>query len=465
MNRSWPNISEAAKLIRRGELEPLELVDACLDRIRKFDSLVQAWVVVDADTARREAERLGQMACRGDYLGPLHGIPIGVKDIFDVHGLPTKAGSRLREGHVASSDATVVARLRQQGAIILGKTVTTQFACFDPSVTRNPWNLNHTPGGSSSGSAAAVAMGMCLAALGSQTGGSITRPASYCGVAGLKPTFGAVSTRGVVPVSFHLDHVGVIAPCVEDLLIMFAAIADRPLLESIDVLSGEDDKRGTEIFDRKRSTENPPRLYVIEDFFLEQADDSGRQATRAAIGKLVGDNTVQSLPLPDSFGEVHTMHRRIMAVEAAEVHQQQYTADPSAYSPFIASLIEEGLSIAAVDYAAALKHQQQFRQAINAMFPAGSIALTPATKTPAPATLETTGDPAFNSPWSCAGLPTVNIPCGLAPDGMPCGLQLVAALNSESHLLAAALWCEHRLGFHASPPVLRSVRGMSRHAH
>src|SRR6516165_2673084 len=219
-------IHEAADAIRQKKITPIELVEQCLANIDRWEEHVHAWVFVDRDGARAEAKRLTDELARGQYRGPLHGIPIGVKDIFDVFDWPTAAGSKLWANSIARQDAEVIRQLRQAGCIFLGKTVTTQYASFDPPVTRNPWNLSRTPGGSSSGSAAAVATGMCLGALGSQTGGSITRPASYCGVAGLKPTFGLVSCEGVVPLAASMDHPGPIAPCVEDLAIMLRAMLD-----------------------------------------------------------------------------------------------------------------------------------------------------------------------------------------------------------------------------------------------
>ena len=190
-------ITSAAAALRRGETTPGELVEQCLARIACYEPQVKAWVSVDAEGARKTAALLHSEFLQGHDRGPLHGIPIGIKDLIDIEGWPTQAGSPLRREHRAECDAPLVARLRAAGAIILGKTVTTEFACFDPSPTRNPWNLTRTPGGSSSGSAAAVALGMCYGAVGSQTGGSIIRPASFCGVAGCKPTHGAVSLAGV----------------------------------------------------------------------------------------------------------------------------------------------------------------------------------------------------------------------------------------------------------------------------
>src|SRR5438874_4144316 len=224
-------IHEAAADIRAGRLSPVDLLESCLGRIDRYEDRIRAWVLVDRDGARAEAKRLTDELKRGQYRGPLHGIPVGIKDIFDVFDWPTAAGSRLWANSIARQDATVVRKLREAGAVFVGKTVTTQYASFDPPPTRNPWNPQRTPGGSSSGSAAAVAMGMCLGALGSQTGGSIARPASYCGVAGCKPAYGRVSCRGVVPLAASMDHPGPIAPCVRDLAVVLQAIAGPDRLD------------------------------------------------------------------------------------------------------------------------------------------------------------------------------------------------------------------------------------------
>src|SRR5262245_59257477 len=219
-------IHEAAEAIRRKQLTPIELLDQCLDRIAKHEERVRAWVFVAREEAREQAKQLTKELERGQYRGPLHGIPIAVKDIFDVFDWPTAAGSKLWANSVARKDSTAVERLRQAGAVFVGKTVTTAFASFDPPPTRNPWDAKRTPGGSSSGSAAAVACGMCLGALASQTGGSITRPAAFCGVASIKPTYGRIAVDGVVPLAPSMDHVGVMANSVRDLAILLGALSD-----------------------------------------------------------------------------------------------------------------------------------------------------------------------------------------------------------------------------------------------
>jgi aspartyl-tRNA(Asn)/glutamyl-tRNA(Gln) amidotransferase subunit A len=428
------NLCDAATKVCERELSATALVGACLEKIHQHEDRVCAWVLVDEENARREARRLDDELAQGKIRGPLHGIPIGVKDIFDVIGLPTQAGSPILRGNVARSDAPVVARLRRAGAVILGKTVTTEFACFDPPPTRNPWNLAHTPGGSSSGSAAALSAGMCLGALGSQTGGSITRPASFCGVCGLKPTFGRLSVQGVYPIAFHLDHPGPMARTIGDLAVLWS------------VLSDEETPPAKEL--------SPPRLALLQGFFHEMADADARAATREAVERLqVKGATVETVALPEEFLEVHSVHRRIMAVEAAEHHRTQYQAHRKQYGPSISALIEEGFAVSAVDYAAALKQQSIFRAAAMELLQGYDALVTPATVTPAPPSLETTGNPAFNSPWSLAGLPTVSLPCGLSPGGMPCGLQLAGPWRAEGRLLHAAAWCEEKLAFRDSPPL------------
>jgi aspartyl-tRNA(Asn)/glutamyl-tRNA(Gln) amidotransferase subunit A len=447
------SIQMAAEGVRSGQLSPGELVEQCLDRIERFDGQVRAWVMVDAVGSRRQAAHAAEELRRGHDRGALHGIPIGIKDIIDVDGWPTEAGSRLCRGHVARRDATLVARLRQAGAVILGKTVTTEFASFDPPPTRNPWNRDRTPGGSSSGSAAAVAMGMCLGAIGSQTGGSITRPASFCGVAGCKPSFGRVSLAGVVPLSFHLDHPGPIARNVEDLEILLRAIAGPDDADPL-CLSGSlsDDSTGPQ-----PGGASAPRLGVIEQFFLEHAQPQVRDGFHSAVEKLRSAGIeFGTARVAGSFEEVITMHRRIMAVDAAEAHHQWFPARRAEFGPKIAELLDEGVRTSAVDYAAALRHQVAFRCQMARAFAGFDALLTPATTSPAPGR-ETTGDPRFNAPWSYCGLPTVSIPCGLSADGLPLAVQLIGRPLDDLRLLAIAARCEQAFEFEGVPPLLLSA--------
>jgi aspartyl-tRNA(Asn)/glutamyl-tRNA(Gln) amidotransferase subunit A len=444
-----PTIHEASELLRAGRTTSRELVDACLARIDRFEDRVQAWVLVDAEGARRQAAERDAELQAGRRRGLLHGVPIGIKDIIDVAGWPTLAGSRLRIGNVAAYDAPVVAKLRDAGAVILGKTVTTEFASFDPPPTRNPWNLARTPAGSSSGSAAAVALGMCIAAMGSQTGGSITRPAAYCGVAGCKPTYGRASLSGIVPLSFHLDHPGPIARDVTDLAIMLSAIAGYDPQDpiSIDIPAPP--------YTAESARETPPRLGLLTGFFAEAAAPDVQASVDEALAKLAAAGaTVDRVLPPPSFADVIVNHRRIMAIDAATHHRNNFPERRAEYGPCIAALMDEGLAATVVEYAEALEHQKRFARDLELKLAGYDALVTPATTTTAPGP-ETTGDPRFNAPFSYAGLPSVCFPCGLSSvDQMPVGLQLIGGRWAEGPLLSVAHWCEAEIGFSARPSLL-----------
>jgi aspartyl-tRNA(Asn)/glutamyl-tRNA(Gln) amidotransferase subunit A len=449
-------ITAAAELIRRGDLTPVELLDQCLARVARYEPMVRAWVVLDRDGAREQAERLTAELKAGQNRGPLHGIPVGIKDIIDVFDLPTGCGSKLWANSYARRDATCVERLRQAGAVILGKTVTTAYASFDPPITRNPWNLDRTPGGSSSGSAAAVACGMCLGALASQTGGSITRPASYCGVYSLKPTYGRVSVDGVLPLAPSLDHVGVMANCVRDLAILFRTIAGA---------DPRDPGTGRSIvpdpFGERYTSPRDPEIGVehhwmcgTDDFFSTRSAPTVREVFDATIRKLGADEPtadmigrLQPVSLPPGFAEIPDRHQTVMAVEAAAYHELRFRKRPDDYPPKIASLINLGLHTPAPEYARCKRHQEQLTDELRARF---RLLLVPATPGPAPFA-ESTGDPVFNSPWSYTGMPVVSLPVGWSPDGLPIAVQLVAKRGQEDDLFRTAAWVEQVVGFAHRP--------------
>ena len=427
--------------IRAGERSPLEIVEQCFKQIGRLEDQVHAWVLLNSNGTRQQAIQLGEELAAGTDRGPLHGIPIAIKDIFDVAGWPTLAASPVRRGHLAQRDAEVVARLRRAGAIILGKTVTTEFASFDPPPTLNPWNRGRTPGGSSSGSAAAVASQMCPAALGSQTGGSITRPASFCGVAGCKPTYGEVSCDGVVALAPSMDHPGPIANTAKDLAILLAAMTDAPPAQT--------DSR------EKKS------LGLLETFFMEVCEEPIHAATVAALERLKECGySIEPVKIPSElrFPRVIELHRRIMAYEAGQYHKQNFATKRDQYGPQIASLIEEGLALPQAAYEEARAAQGPFRQQIEALLADGQLdaLVLPATVTTAPS-VTTTGDPRFNSLWSYGGVPTVSIPCALASDGLPASLQFVGAAGRTFDVLAVAAGCEDVLDFNTVPPIVSEV--------
>ena len=436
----------AAEDIRLGRRSPVDVLESCLVRIDALEAHVRAWVFVDRTGARAEAERLTGELRQGHYRGPLHGIPVGIKDIFDVFDWPTAAGSRLWQQSVARQDATAVRRLREVGAVLMGKTVTTPYASFDPPPTRNPWNAERTPGGSSSGSAAALACGMCLGALGSQTGGSITRPAAYCGVSGCKPTYGRVSCHGVVPLAASMDHPGPMARCVPDLALLLQAIAgpdpldpacaDRPVPDYWAAL--------------ERSA--PPRLGRLRGLFEEKADPAVRtMADRAAARLAAAGAAVVDVSLPSAFTEVLPRHRVVMAVEAAMFHELRLRQHPEDYGPNIRALLEEGLACPAPEYARCKDHQRRLTGLMGSCFADVDGLLAPGATCPAP-DATTTGDPAFNSPWSYTGLPVVSFLSGWTTEGLPLALQVIGRPFGEAELLGIAAWCEARLGVEQRDP-------------
>ncbi len=426
-------IHEAAEAIKGRRVTPIELVEQCFAAIDRWEPHVQAWVFVDRDYALAEAKRLTAELEKNRYRGPLHGIPIGVKDIYDVFDWPTACGSKLWANSIARQDAPVVAALREAGAIFLGKTVTTQYASFDPPVTLNPWNLKHTPGGSSSGSAAAVSTGMCFGALGSQTGGSITRPASYCGIAGCKPTYGLLPLEGIMPLAHSMDHPGPMAHNVMDLALMMRGMI------------GQFREEAANYAEKAAVASSRPRFGRVRQLFEEKADETVRDMMDEIAHRFSQDGAeVKEAVLPAGFSDVIARHRIVMAVEAAQYHEMRLRRHPDDYSPRIRGLLQEGLDCPAPEFARTKEHQEALTGAMHYLLIGDQILLTPATTGPAPLA-DTTGDPAFNSPWSYTGLPTISIQTGYYVDGLPLAIQLVAGPNREDLLFSVAAWCEKRL--------------------
>jgi len=420
-------VAEASKLIRGGKLSPVDLLESTLRRIEALEPKVEAWVTLDSHGARAAAKKMADEAEHGEVRGPLHGIPVGLKDIYDTAGLRTTMGSPLYASHVPVSDAEVVRRLREAGAVVVGKTETTEFAYLDPAPTRNPWNPEHTPGGSSSGSAAAVSSMMVPLAFGSQTGGSTIRPASYCGVVGLKPTYDLISREGIFPLAWSLDHVGLLTRTVDD-----AAFA-------LDAVAGTQTSRVVKA--------PPPRIGVPKEFYVRTAYDEVKQGFDSALRRLEGRGAeIVDMRLPKSFGAVHDAHRIIMAVEAAAVHEKGFKQKMGGYRQNIRGYVASGILVPATSYLQAQRMRRRFTGEMLAAMEGLDCVLTPSTTSPAPQGLGSTGDAAFNSPWSLTGFPTITVPSGLTNQRLPLGVQLTAPPFEEARLMGAARWCESVLG-------------------
>ena len=417
--------ARAASLIAEGALSPIALLESSLARIAARDAEIRAWVRVDEAGARAVAREREAEARAGRLRGPLHGVPVGIKDIFHVAGMTTTCGAAPAFHVAATEDAAAVARLRAAGAIILGKAHTTEFAYFEPGPTRNPWNVAHTPGGSSSGSAAAVAARMAPLALGTQTVGSVLRPAAYCGVVGFKGTHGLISTEGVVPLAWSLDHVGVFARAVADVALTAGVLAGRPLAGP---------------------TPRPPRLALASEL-IDRATPETAAAVRATVERLTrAGATIEEVKLPGSFAGVHAAGRGVLEVEASAYHEELYRAHADAYRPRTRELIEGGLARPAVAYARAQRARLAFREEAMPLLAAHDALLSPTAPGTAPEGLAT-GDPWFCAPWSFAGVPACSLPSGMSAAGLPHAVQLVAAAERDAELLAVAAWCERVLDF------------------
>jgi aspartyl-tRNA(Asn)/glutamyl-tRNA(Gln) amidotransferase subunit A len=439
-------LSEMIQQVSRKKLSPVTLAESLLKRIDLLEASIQAWVTVDRGKVLEEARRCEKEITRGRKRGPLHGIPVGVKDIFYTAGMKTTGGSKILADFIPSFDSTAVARLKQAGAIILGKTETTEFAHADPAPTRNPWNREHTPGGSSSGSAAGVATGMCPGALGSQTGGSILRPASYCGVVGLKPTYGRTSRYGVLPFSWSLDHVGVLTRTVGDAAILLQALA------GFDPLDPTTSREPAPDYARARRSSRTPLIGVVEDFYRENSEPQVWKNTEEVLARLSKAGAkVEAAKMPGSFATVHDAHRIIMRTEGAAFHQPLYQKHRELYRPKLRELVEIGSLIPGVDYLTAHRIKREFRRHMDRVMERYDLLLTPSTSSPAPRGLESTGDAWFQVPWSFSGLPTVSIPSGFSKEGLPLGVQLVGKSFCERDFLTMARWCEREIQASLTP--------------
>ena len=442
-------IVEAAERIRTGEISSVDLATSLLSLIDELDPKLHAWVTIDREDVLGAAHERDRRADQGNILGSLHGVPVGLKDIYYTAGMKTTACSKILADFVPTYDATSVARLKDAGAIVLGKAVTTEFATSDPSPTLNPWNPAHTPGGSSSGSSVAVATRMCAGALGSQTAGSTCRPASYNGIVGLKGTYGRISRYGVVPVSYSMDTVGILTRTVEDAGVMLGAMA------GYDPNDPSSARWPTEDYlDVLRASTSPPRIGLVREFFLEQCDDETKKHTEE-IAELLAKRgaDVVEVSLPPNFSSIFAAHRTITGVECAAYHEDTFNSRADDYSPKLRSWIEVGKLIPAVHYVQAQRLRRRHRAEMDAMARSVDVLLTPSAPTPAPPLDEgTTGNPVFQAPWTSAGLPTLSIPSGLSAGGLPMGVQLEGPLFGEGKLLAAARWCEKAINLELVPP-------------
>ncbi len=428
---------EAAAKIAGGDISSEELTEACLDRIAAFDGDIRAFVHLDREHALSQARALDERRRNGLPIGPLHGVPIALKDIIDTEDYPTENGSVIFSGRRPLRDATIVGRMREAGAVIIGKTVTTELAFYHPGPTRNPRNLEHTPGGSSSGSAAAVAAGMVPLAIGTQTNGSVIRPASFCGVFGAKPSHGFISRHGMLAHSRLLDQPGVFARTLEDMALL------------LDVIVGYDphdpDTKPVAVAAHRRITVEepplPPKFAFMPTPIWDKATPECREAFEGLADHL-GDR-VDRIELPERFAGAWSVLRTIMAADMAHRHSAIVERAGDVVSQVLRDLLAEGRKTSAVDYFAAVDEARLLAKAFANYFDVYDAIITPAASGIAPKGLGATGDPAFCSMWTLLGLPALSLPILQGEGGLPIGVQFIGQAGDDARLMRTA---HHLLG-------------------
>lgn len=437
-DRSAPHIPiDASHRSRASQHSCEEALADSLSRIAAFDGELMAFVRLDRERAQADAVEQDRRARQGMGVGPLHGFTVGIKDLIDTENVVTACGSPILVDRVAARDAAVVARLRAAGAIVVGKTVTTEFATFDPPPTRNPWNQRHTPGGSSAGSAAAVAAGMVRGALGTQTAGSVIRPAAYCGVVGYVPSPGLISRRGIYPCSWSLDRVGLFARSVDDVASMAAALVEADLRcpTPRSAASGRADELA------------PPRVGVLTSMF-ERGNRGAAQKVVSVAKRLAAQGWLVQDVDPWPYFEVgFPAHATIMRAEMATVHSDMYRRDRRRYAPRVASIIEAGLRIGAADYLRAQQLRRGYRFAMAKVLNQVDALLLPSATGPAERGHASIGDPVMSIPATFGGLPAITLPAGLSPGGLPLGVQLIGGRYQDAYLVQIARRLEQILAF------------------
>jgi Asp-tRNA(Asn)/Glu-tRNA(Gln) amidotransferase A subunit family amidase len=421
--KETPTAAALLAALASRQLSAETLARACLDRVAELEPTVHAFAHLDPEQVLAAARELD----RGAVRGPLHGLPLGIKDVMDTNDMPTAYGSPIYAGHRPAADAAVVSMARAQGALIFGKTVTTEFACFPPGPTANPRNPAHTPGGSSSGSAAAVAAGMLPAAFGTQTAGSVIRPAAFCGAVGYKPSYGTLPRVGVKLLSDTLDTIGLFAGSVADVALVCAALSGREILR---------------IPDRPAA----PKLAIC----LTPQWSAAQPETQALFAKLPARISkagakCSPLSLPAEFDGLESAHMLVWEYEMARCLADEYNRHRERIREPLRGQLQRGWTISPARYDAAARLARDCRAALADALGSVDALVVPSARGEAPKGLELTGDPVFNRIWTLLHVPAVQVPLGSGPNGLPLGVQLVGRFGDDARVLAAAAWIEQNL--------------------
>ena len=430
---------QAAASIGQGTITAVDLVTACLERIKAREPEVKAWAHLDGDHALAMAKAADEAHRSGKGTGPLHGVPFGIKDIIDTADMPTEHGSPAFKGNKPEQDAACVAALKSAGAIILGKTITTEMATLTPNITRNPHNLEHTPGGSSSGSAAAVADNMVTAALGTQTGGSVIRPASFCGIYGYKPTFGMIPRPGVLNQSHTLDTIGIYGRSLEDLALIGDVLSRHDPRDPASLVQS----RGSLLQVATAPWSLKPTFAFVKTAAWKDADPVLHEAFGELVASLGGQ--VEEVVADVTVERGLAAAKIIQNVEVAAHYGPVLDRYPDLISKRLAGQIEEGRNLKGIDYVAALEARAMIERSIAELFINYNAVLTPAAPGPAPKGLASTGNPIFNAFWTYLGVPCVTLPLLANEEGLPIGVQIVGARRDDGRLLRTARLLERQL--------------------
>jgi Asp-tRNA(Asn)/Glu-tRNA(Gln) amidotransferase A subunit family amidase len=432
--------AEVAAAIAEGRVTAEEYAQACLARVDARDGQIRAFAHLDRDHVLAQARARDEERRSMGPLGPLHGVPVAVKDIIDTAGEPTECGSPILAGRLPWHDAAVVTQLRQAGAVIFGKTVTTEYAYFNPGPTRNPHDPERTPGGSSSGSAAAVAAGMVPLAVGTQTNGSVIRPAAFCGVVGFKPTHGLIPRTGILALSRTLDQVGVFARTIEDAALLAEALAGYHEGDPDTRPRARPPLRATALGDWPL----PPRFAFVRSPAWEHAEAATIEAFEE-LKEALGD-AVAEVELGPTYAKAYGFHRIVMESEMA--HNLRTVQDKAGerLSPVLRQLLDRGRAHRAFDYLEAVAGIRALGTAFEGLFDEYNAVITPAAPGEAPRGLDSTGNPVFATLWTALGVPAVTVPLLRGPSGMPMGVQVVAPRGDDARLLRSAQWLAQTLG-------------------
>ena len=425
--------------LKKGEFTCEELVANYIDHINKYEKNVQAWEFFDETLILKQAKKLDQDHQSGKVHGDLHGVPVGIKDIFDTENMPTSDGTEIHKENPSWNDCTVVSKLKQAGAIIMGKTVTTELAYYSPGKTKNPHDPTRTPGGSSSGSAAAVASHMVPLAIGSQTNGSVIRPASYCGVVGYKPTKGLISRHLVLQISRALDQIGVFSNTLEDAALISEQLFGYDKQDPDTSLSAK-----PKLLDAtKQKPPVEPIFAYIKLPFMDELDEDAKKGFEEIKDELKGK--IDEIKLPEGFVDIPEWHKVIMESDMARSFSVEYTKSKHKLSNNIIEAIERGMEYTAVEYNNALSKIDAANIYFKQFFYDYDAILTPSASGEAPKGLKSTGNPIFCTIWTFCGMPCISLPLLKGRNGLPIGVQLVSSLFDDERLFRNASWLTKKI--------------------